>query len=297
MLAIIASIEGGDLAYSENDGALAITSSLTLSDVDDSNLESAVVQINANYVNGEDLLSFVDQNGISGSWNAVNGTLTLSGTATVAEYQAALRSITYTNSSDDPSTATRTVAYTVNDGDVDSNTQSRGIAVSASNDAAIIASIEGGDLAYSENDGALAITSSLTLSDADDTNLESAVVQINANYVNGEDALSFTDQNGISGSWNAVNGTLTLTGSATVADYQAALRSITYTNSSDDPSTATRTVAYTVNDGDVNSNTQSRDIAVSASNDAAVVASIEGGDPGVQRKRRCGGSYLDSRTK
>ena len=189
-----------------------------------------------------------------------------------------MRSITYTNSSDDPSTATRTVAYTVNDGDVDSNTQSRDIAVSSSNDAAIIASIEGGDLAYNENDGALAITSSLTLSDADDSNLESAVVQINANYVNGEDLLSFVDQNGISGSWNAVNGTLTLSGTATVAEYQAALRSITYTNSSDDPSTTTRTVAYTVNDGDVNSNTQSRDIAVAANNDATIVVSIEGGD-------------------
>ncbi len=64
------------------------------------------------------------------------------------------------------------------------------------------------------------------------------------------------------------NGTLTLTGQATVAQYQAALRSITYTNTSEEPSTATRTVSFVVNDGDLNSNPQSRDIAILSVNDA-----------------------------
>ncbi|QDV47196.1 Cadherin domain protein [Stieleria neptunia] len=511
-----ASIEGSTLAYTENDGAVAITSTLALSDVDDTNLESAVVQITGNYANGQDVLTFVDQNGISGVWNAGSGTLTLTGTATMAQYEAALRSITYTNTSDNPSTATRTVAFTVNDGDVDSNTQARDISIAATNDdptgtglpsdiavtedvssnvdlsalnlsdlddnggnltvtlststggdlsastgggvtvggsgtgtltltgtladlntfldtpanvqylhgtphtfgndadtiqvvvndggntgsgggtdqtigtvnvditgvndeqvlstnagetvsegstgntvttamlettdidntdnqlvytvdvlpsngtlyrsgvvlnvsdtftqadidaglitydhdgsgttsdsfdftvddgagtttsstfnwtvgpvndAPVEASIEGTTLAYTENDGAVAITSTLALSDVDDTNLESAVVQITGNYANGQDVLTFVDQNGISGVWNAGSGTLTLTGTATIAEYQTALRSITYTNSSDNPSTATRTVAFTVNDGDVDSNTQTRDISIAATND------------------------------
>ncbi|QEF96415.1 Cadherin domain protein [Stieleria maiorica] len=513
---IEASTEGTTLAYTENDGAVAITSTLALSDSDDTNLESAVVQITGNYANGQDVLTFVDQTGISGVWNAGSGTLTLTGTATVAQYQAALRSITYTNTSDNPSTATRTVSFTVNDGDVDSNTQTRDISiaatnddptgtglpsdiavtedvssnvdlsalnlndvdansgnltvtlststggnlsassgggvtvggsgsgtltltgtlsdlntfldtpanvqylhgtphtfgndadtiqvvvndggntgsgggtdqtvgtvnvditavndeqvlaantgdtvtegstgntvttamlettdvdntdsqlvytvdavptngtlyrngvalnvsdtftqadidaglisydhdgsnttsdsfdftvddgagtttsstfnwtVTAANDAPVEASIEGTTLAYTENDGAVVITSTLALSDSDDTNLESAIVQITGNYANGQDVLAFVDQNGISGVWNAGSGTLTLTGTATVAQYQAALRSITYTNTSDNPSTATRTVSFTVNDGDVDSNTQTRNISIAATND------------------------------
>ncbi len=62
--------------------------------------------------------------------------------------------------------------------------------------------------------------------------------------------------------------TLTLSGSATVAQYQAALRSITYQNTSDNPNTTSRAVNFTVNDGSTNSNTVARTITLTASNDA-----------------------------
>ena len=75
--------------------AVAITSTIALSDLDDTNIESAVVAITANYVNGQDVLSFVNTANITGSWDAGSGTLTLSGTDTVANYQAALRSVTF----------------------------------------------------------------------------------------------------------------------------------------------------------------------------------------------------------
>ena len=93
----------------------------------------------------------------------------------------------------------------------------------------------GGSLAYTENDAATEINPLLTVSDADSTNLASATVTITSNYNNGQDILAFSNQNGISGSWNAGAGELTLTGSATVANYQAALRSVTYANTSDAP--------------------------------------------------------------
>ena len=133
--AVMSSVEGSTLSYSENDGAVAVTSALSLVDSDDSDLESAVIQITGNYQSGEDVLGFSDQNGISGSWDASTGTLTLSGTSSVANYQAALRSITYTNNSEDPNTSNRAVSFTVNDGDVDSNTQTRTITVAPVNDA------------------------------------------------------------------------------------------------------------------------------------------------------------------
>ncbi|MEZ5598532.1 MAG: hypothetical protein R3E84_19515, partial [Pseudomonadales bacterium] len=131
---VLASIEGAALAYTENDPATVITANLAVSDLNDGNLASAVVQITGNYVNGEDVLTFVDQNGITGTWVAGTGTLTLSGTSSVANYQAALRSITYTNTSENPSTTTRTISFTVDDGSTSSNTQTRDITVTPVND-------------------------------------------------------------------------------------------------------------------------------------------------------------------
>ncbi len=141
----------------------------------------------------------------------------------------------------------------------------------AINDAPIESSIEGTPLAYTENQTATAITSTLTLADEDDTHIESAVISITGNYANGQDLLAFANTANITSVWNSGSGTLTLTGADTVANYQAALRSVTYANTSNSPSTATRTVSFTINDGEENSNTMTRDITVTAVNDAPVV--------------------------
>src|SRR5262249_57952274 len=71
--------------------------------------------------------------GITGNYNSGTGVLTLTGTTTVANYQTALRSVTYANSSDNPSTSPRTVTFTANDG-TNTGSATRGITVSAVND-------------------------------------------------------------------------------------------------------------------------------------------------------------------
>ena len=271
------STTGSSLGYTENAGAVVVDSGVTVNDVDNTNLSGATVRITGNYVNGQDLLSFLAQNGITGVWDASTGTLTLSGTATVAQYQAALRSITYTNDSDNPSTATRTVSFTVTDGALSSTAATRNIAITAVNDPPVV-STSGGSSSFTENGSATAVDNALTVSDIDSANLNGATVRITSNYANGQDLLSFTNQNGISGSWNASTGTLTLSGSATVAQYQAALRSITYSNSSENPSTAARTVSFTVTDTSGGaSNTATRTVSVTAVNDAPVITSNGGG--------------------
>ena len=146
------------------------------------------------------------------------------------------------------------MTFLVNDGDVDSNIVSRAIDFTTVNDAPTLANIEAVPAAYIEGGSAVSITANLSLADLDDTNIESAVVSISNNYAAGEDELIFTDQSGISGSVDAATGTLTLTGSASVADYQAALTTIAYNNTSANPSTLTRTVSFEINDGDLDSN-------------------------------------------
>ena len=145
----------GTMAYTEN-GTTALDAGLVVADADGGNLRLATVTMTTNYVNGEDTLAFVTQNGISGSWSAATGVLALSGSSTVANYQTALRSITYYNNSDNPATATRTVTFVANDGGLNSNTATRTIAVTTLNDAPVLAAT-GDSLAYTgkrRHDGA-----------------------------------------------------------------------------------------------------------------------------------------------
>ncbi len=263
-----ANIESGALTYTENDGPVAISSTLTLADVDDAYLESASVQITANYINGQDLLAFVNQNGITGTWNASTGTLTLAGQATVAQYQAALRSITYTNTSEQPNTATRTVQFTINDGDLNSNTQTRDIAITAVNDAPVI-SVQSGDSDASslqETNSTLLSSGTLSALDLDTTDTVTAqtssvvasgtttgllsnnasllsMLSVNANVINNTSTTGTITWDFNSGSeafnYLAAGETLTLTYTITATDSQGATDTqqvtITITGTNDDP--------------------------------------------------------------
>jgi hypothetical protein len=63
--------------------------------------------------------------------------------------------------------------------------------------------------------------------------LTEATVTVGGLVIGGNDTLSFTSPpgSGIIGVWNASTKTLTLTGAATVAEYQTALRSVTFATS------------------------------------------------------------------
>ena len=158
----------------------------------------------------------------------------MTGSATLADYEAAIHSVTYSNTSENPSTATRTVEITVNDGGIDSNAMSRDIDVLRVNDAPVLATIELQPATYIENSAPVGITGNLSIADVDDTQIESAAVVISNNYVAGEDVLTFVPQAGISGTF--ANGTLTLAGSATLAEYETVIHSVAYANSSENPS-------------------------------------------------------------
>ena len=79
------------------------------------------------------------------------------------------------------------------------------------------------------------VDTGLTVTDPDSTQIQGATVAISRASSPAEDELAFANQLGITGSYNDTTGVLTLTGTATVADYQAALRTVTYENESDTP--------------------------------------------------------------
>jgi VCBS repeat-containing protein len=268
---------GGTLTFTEGDPATVIDNSITITDNDSPNLVGATVAITGNYASGQDVLGFTNTANITGTFNSGTGVLTLTGSDTVANYQAALRSVTYNNTSSSPSTLQRTVTWQVDDGAGVNNLSApvtSTINVVSVNDAPVLAN--GSTITYTENDPATVINSVITVSDSDSPNLTGATVQITSGYNSAQDVLSFTPFGGITGSFNSGTGTLTLSGTSSVANYQTALRNVKYTNTSDDPTTAARTVVFQVTDGTDASNTVSSTINVTPVNDPPTATAFSG---------------------
>lgn len=97
----------------------------------------------------------------------------------------------------------------------------------------------------------LAVDVDLTVADADNANLSSAVIRLTTNpdglFESVGVSLAGTS---ITGSYDLENSTLTLTGDDTVANYQAVLRTLTYSNAAGDQGTpGARIIEVTVSDG------------------------------------------------
>jgi len=140
----VVTTDAGSASFVEKGGAVVIDSGLTVTDSDSANLSGATVRITSGFQAG-DALGFVNDGthmgNITGTYDAATGTLTLSsvGGANVAQWQAALRAVTYGNASDAPSSTSRTVTFKVNDGSSDSVAATRSVTVTAVNDAPVIA--------------------------------------------------------------------------------------------------------------------------------------------------------------
>jgi Ca2+-binding RTX toxin-like protein len=259
-------LSGGSAAYTEGNPSVKIDPGVVVSDPDDVNLESAQVKITAGLQPG-DRLVFKNQHGITGAYDASTGTLTLTGTATVAYYRQALRRVNFKTTNPDPA-ATKTAEFKVNDGETDSNAPTRGIAVTGASGGPTVTTTAAAT-PYTENNRSVKIDPGALVTDLDDLNLESATVRISSGFQPG-DLLVFFPQHGIDGSYDAGTGVLTLTGSAPVAYYRQALRRVNFKTTNDNPG-PTRTAQFQVSDG-VDSNTANKDIAVTPVNDAPVIA-------------------------
>jgi hypothetical protein len=267
----LTSIESTPLFCKANDPAFPaqpISNTLLVGDPDSNNLTKATVQITSGYendANGTDVLAFTNQLGITGSFDATSGTLTLTGTSSVSNYRTALRSVTFGTSGPAPSTSARTLTIYATDDytptPATSLSATRTVTVQTTNLPPALSGIPNLPLAYVRNAAAAAIAPSALIYDPDSINLASATIQISGNYQTGLDLLSATVGSGITQSFNAATGTLTLSGVSSLANYQAALQSVTfYTTSA--ANTLTRSINITLNDGLANSSTVSRGVTL-----------------------------------
>ncbi len=203
--------------------AVTLDGSLTISDADSGgNLAGATVSIGAGFLSG-DTLNFTNQNGITGSYNATTGVLILSGTASVANYQGGTGP--QSRSASARATATRpveTIPAGQSVGRRLTAAQATAAALRRPSTLDVIhaapAVTAGGSATFAGGGPAVTLDGSLTISDVDSGGtLAGATVSIGIGFLSG-DTLNFTNQHGITGSYNAATGVLTLSGTATVAN-------------------------------------------------------------------------------
>src|SRR6185295_6509707 len=102
--------------------------------------------------------------------------LTLTGTDSVANYRQVLRSVTYANNSQNPTTTPRNIAFRVSDGTALSNVATTVVGVTAVNDAPVLAGT--GTVTFTEGNPAVVLAPVITATDVDSASLAGATVTI-----------------------------------------------------------------------------------------------------------------------
>lgn len=286
---VISNLNGDSVAYTEGSlpVLLDVGGNATVTDSDSANFNGGNVtaSISANRSAGEDVLSIVNQGsgagqiGVSVSTvtyaGVVIGTLaggtgsndlviSLNGNATPAAVQALIRALSYQNNNNaDPSTLTRTVNVSVNDGAGGVGTAALSVTVTGVNDAPTLTAT-GGSVTYTENGSAVALFSGATVNTVEAGQTISAMTLTVSNLSDGSSELlridgsditlvngasGTTAGNGLSYSVSTLGGvaTVSLSKSAGISAAAAALltNGISYRNSSENPTAASRTVTLT----------------------------------------------------
>ena len=171
--------------------------------------------------------------------------LTLTGSTSVANYQTALRSITFSSTSDNPTnsgaSASRTISFTANDGALSSTAATSTVNVTPINDAPLIAGTSGVTDSFFQQGMPVTLDAAVTTSDVDGTTLASATVSITGGLLAGDTLAADTTGTGITASYNTTTGVLTLSGADTIAHYNQVLQHVTFTSSAVDPTPAAPT--------------------------------------------------------
>lgn len=162
--------------------------------------------------------------------------------------EALARLVTYQDSSRDPA-ASRTITITATATDSTVGTATSSITITRANDAPTLTGST--TLTYTWNSAATAVCANLSISDPDDTTLTGGNVSISSGHQN-DDTLALTvnslTMGNLTSSYDSSTGVLTISGTATLAQYQAALRAVSFATSSNNLSA--RTVTFSVTDAD-----------------------------------------------
>ncbi|MDQ2105974.1 DUF4347 domain-containing protein, partial [Azospirillum isscasi] len=246
--------------------AVNAAANLTVVDIDSTNLTGATVTITG--FTAGDILSVTNSGGITSSYNAATGVLTLTGTATDAAYQAVLRTLTFSASA--AGNGARTLSLTATDG----TKTSAATTWSLDGSAPVITNLSTDTVNYTPGSTTAVIIdqgTAVAVTEAGSWDGGTLRVSITSGGTSTEDVLAINNQTAgvqkisISGSNLSYSGLVigTFTGGsngsdlvitfnsyATTEAITALLANITYRNSNSTTySTTSRTVSFTLTDG------------------------------------------------
>ena len=290
---------GGDaLTYFQAEPARVIDqgNNAAAADVDSANFDTGTVTVSlAEGVPAEDVLGIRNQGTAAGqisvsgatiSYNPIANTgsvpigsftgggaggadltVTLNANASLEATSALLRNITYldSNTASPDTTTIRSVTFALNDGDGDVSIEYTVTVTVDPNAPPVLAAGGGAAPTFTEGGSAAVLDGGITVADSNDTNLESATVTITNPQNGAAEVLAASACAGLTVT-PGLN-SLSITGSQPLATYQSCLRSVTYSNSSQNPGTTARNITFVANDGSVNSNTVTVSLTVNAVND------------------------------
>ena len=126
-----------------------------------------------------------------------------------------------------------------------------------------------GPVYFENGTGTAIVGTGNVITDVDNTTMQSATITLTNHQASDFLSTNGALPSGINASaYDASTGVLTLTGSASLASYDAALHQVIFGNSSDNPSGIDRTVTMTVSDGIDNSNSVTTTVHVVPIDDA-----------------------------
>lgn len=109
---VLIAASAGTTTFTAQGSAVVVEPNLTLAGTD--NFDGATVRIATGFASGQDVLDFTASGGVTGSYDASTGILSLSGSASPATYQTILRSVTYHNTGGaTPNTQARAVTFSL----------------------------------------------------------------------------------------------------------------------------------------------------------------------------------------
>ena len=257
-------------SFTEGGTGTAITDSdVSLENVDGPNLSSLTVKLTNRPDGAQEGLSVKDlatlplPGGITAAfYDDTNGQLVLSGSASVADYETALKRIVYANASENPDgTTDRLITVVANDGAKASDPATTQLTVVPVNTAPTV-HLNGTDTSpyattFTEDGGPVAVAdaSAATLTDPDHASLNRLVATINSIQDAGFELLTVDNlPASLSSSYDPNTGILNITNAdasnpASVADYQTALRGLRYENTAQNPTAGQRTIEVLATDG------------------------------------------------
>jgi hypothetical protein len=288
-------------AYTEGGAAAAISDSDV--DITDGDSNDDIVSATITITNPEtgDILNVGTLPAtvtVDGTSTATTVKLVAAAGTSAADFESAIKAITYSNTGDDPTdkgtNTSRSISVVVNDGTANSNVATATVSVTDVNDNPTIDNLQDDNVGFTGGSSAPQFAdaggNASVIDDSPNFDTGTLTVEITGNEVAAEDVLFFAEnadykfdatnivyQNSvIIASWSGGSPgdpwVFTFRPGATAAHVSAVMRLVTYENTNQtDPSTAQRTLTWTLTDGDGGSKAVTSTITVTGINAAPVL--------------------------